>query len=109
DRHAVPDRGNGLVEPRRAIDNEELWPPQSARDEIVRTVRAKLGHVQSPSIRYKPYCCRQAKKTKDFYRSSISYDKIAQRVPRACPWYRKRDVGNKISGSCKSDLDWVRP
>src|ERR1700692_1074065 len=27
-RHAVPDGGNRLVEPRRAIDNEELGPPQ---------------------------------------------------------------------------------
>jgi hypothetical protein len=33
-RHAVPDRGDGVVEPRRAIDNEEFWPPQSALDEI---------------------------------------------------------------------------
>jgi hypothetical protein len=26
-RHAVPHRGDGLVEPRRAIDDEELGPP----------------------------------------------------------------------------------
>ena len=28
-RHAVPDGGNRLVEPRRAVDDEELGPPQA--------------------------------------------------------------------------------
>src|SRR6266699_4112562 len=35
DRHAAPDGGDGLVEPRRAVDNEELGPPQPALDEVV--------------------------------------------------------------------------
>src|SRR6202011_3780545 len=34
-RHSVPDRGNGLVEPRRAVDDEEFWALQPALDEIV--------------------------------------------------------------------------
>jgi transposase len=35
DRHAVPHGGDRLVEPGRAIDDEELGPPQAALDEIV--------------------------------------------------------------------------
>lgn len=34
-RHAVPDGGGGLVEPRRAIDDQELGAPQPAPDEII--------------------------------------------------------------------------
>ena len=50
DRHAVPDRGNGLVEPRRAIDNEELWPPQSARDEIVQDSAPCFGALAAHAL-----------------------------------------------------------
>ena len=34
-RHAIPDGGNRLVEPRCAVDDEELGPSQTALDEIV--------------------------------------------------------------------------
>src|ERR1019366_3627763 len=34
-RHAVPDGGDGFVEPGCAVDDEELGPPQPALDEIV--------------------------------------------------------------------------
>ena len=34
-RHAVPDGGDGLLQPRRAVDDEELGPAQAALDEIV--------------------------------------------------------------------------
>jgi hypothetical protein len=30
-RHAVPDRGDGLVDPRRAVDDEEFGTPQPSR------------------------------------------------------------------------------
>ena len=43
DRHAVPDGGDGLVEPRCAVDNEELGPPQPALDEIVEDGAPGLG------------------------------------------------------------------
>src|SRR5471030_1314051 len=43
DRHYVPDRGDGLVEPRRAIDDEKLGPPQPALDEIVEDSAPGLG------------------------------------------------------------------
>ena len=36
ERHAVPDDGDGLVEPRRAVDDEELGPSQAALDEIIK-------------------------------------------------------------------------
>ncbi|OJH00132.1 hypothetical protein BL313_11685 [Staphylococcus hominis] len=42
-RHAVPDRGNGLVEPRRAIDDEELGTRQPAFDEIAEHRAPGLG------------------------------------------------------------------
>src|SRR5258708_28641256 len=34
DRNAVPNGGDRLVEPRRAVDDEELGPPQPALDGI---------------------------------------------------------------------------
>lgn len=34
-RHAVPDGRDGLVEPRRTVDDEELGPTQPALDEVV--------------------------------------------------------------------------
>jgi hypothetical protein len=34
-RHAVPHRGDRLVESGGAVDNQELRPPQTAFDEIV--------------------------------------------------------------------------
>src|SRR5436190_19526651 len=34
-RHAVPDGGKRLLEPRRTIDNDERRPPQPALDEVV--------------------------------------------------------------------------
>src|ERR1700684_3662708 len=34
-RHCVPDGGNRLVEPRRAVDDEELGSLQPAPDEII--------------------------------------------------------------------------
>src|SRR5665213_4201585 len=42
-RHSVPDGGNGLVEPRRAVDDEKLGPPQPALDEIVEDSAPGLG------------------------------------------------------------------
>src|ERR1022692_566168 len=42
-RHAVPDGGNRLVEARRAIDDEELGPSQSAPDEIIEDATPSLG------------------------------------------------------------------
>jgi hypothetical protein len=50
DRHAVPDGGDGLVEPRRAIDDEELGPPQPAIDEIVEDSAPGLGALMSPKL-----------------------------------------------------------
>ncbi len=35
DRYAIPDRGNGLVESWRAVDNEELGSAQPALDKII--------------------------------------------------------------------------
>jgi len=35
DGHVIPDGCNRLIEPRRTVDNEELGPSQTARDEIV--------------------------------------------------------------------------
>jgi len=47
-RHAIPDGGNRLVEPRRAVDDEELGPTQIALDEIVEDSRP--GSVLSPPM-----------------------------------------------------------
>src|SRR4029077_9130887 len=43
DRHAVPDGGDGLVEPRCAVDDEEFGPSQAALDEIVEDGAPGLG------------------------------------------------------------------
>jgi len=43
DRHAVPDGRDGLVEPRRAVDDEELGPSQAALEEIVEHGAPSLG------------------------------------------------------------------
>src|SRR6202047_5402829 len=42
-RHAIPNRGDGLVEPRRAIDDEEFRAPQPAMDEAVEDGAPGLG------------------------------------------------------------------
>src|SRR6202034_2584408 len=49
-RHPVPDRGNRLVEPRRAVDNEELGPPQTALDEIVKDRAPRLGALPAHAL-----------------------------------------------------------
>src|SRR4029453_18596915 len=43
DRYAVPNGGDGLVESRRAIDDEECGPPQPALDEVVEDGAPSLG------------------------------------------------------------------
>ena len=50
DRHAAPDGGDGLVEPRRAVDNEELGPPQPAPDEIVEDGASGLGALAAHAL-----------------------------------------------------------
>ena len=45
-RHAVPHRGDRLVESSGAVDNQELGPPQTACDEIVG--RARLRRFRCP-------------------------------------------------------------
>ena len=46
-RHAIPDGGNRLVEPRRAVDDEELGPSQTALDEIVEDSAPGLGALSA--------------------------------------------------------------
>jgi hypothetical protein len=50
DRHSVPDGGDGLVEPRRAIDDEELGSPQPALDEIVEDRAPGLGALAAHAL-----------------------------------------------------------
>ena len=50
DRHAVPDDGDGLVEPRRAVDDEELGPSQTALDEIVEDGAPGLGALAAHAL-----------------------------------------------------------
>src|SRR5450631_1231449 len=54
-RHSVPDRGNGLVEPRRAIDDEELGAPQPALDEIVEDRAPGLGALAAHALDREQY------------------------------------------------------
>src|SRR5664280_1138776 len=50
DRHSVPDGGNGLVEPRRAIDDEELGTLKPALDEIVEHRAPSLGALPAHAL-----------------------------------------------------------
>ena len=49
-RHAVPDRGDGLVEPRRAIDDEELRTPQPAIDKVREDSSPGLGALAAHAL-----------------------------------------------------------
>src|SRR6476659_721306 len=49
-RHSVPDGGDRLVEPRRAIDDEKLGPPQAALDEIVEDATPGLGALATHAL-----------------------------------------------------------
>src|SRR5271157_2916276 len=49
-RHAVPDGGDGLVEPGCAVDDEELGPPQPALDEIVEHGAPGLGTLTAHAL-----------------------------------------------------------
>src|SRR5665811_1959447 len=49
-RHAVPDSRDGLVESRRAIDDEKLGPPQPALDEIVEDSAPRLGALAAHAL-----------------------------------------------------------
>src|ERR1700682_5913013 len=49
-RHSIPDRGNGLVEPRRAVDDEECGTPQPALDEIVQHRAPGLGTLAAHAL-----------------------------------------------------------
>ena len=50
DRHAVPDGGDGLVEPRRAIDDEEFRTPQPAIDEVSEDSALSLGALAAHAL-----------------------------------------------------------
>src|SRR4029450_12848722 len=50
DRYAVPNGGDGLVEPRRAVDNEECGPPQPALDEVVEDSAPGLGALAAHAL-----------------------------------------------------------
>jgi hypothetical protein len=50
DRHSVPDRGNGLVEAGRAIDDEELGAPQPALDETVEDSAPGFGALAAHAL-----------------------------------------------------------
>src|SRR6266516_7228653 len=50
DRHSVPDGGNRLLEPRRAVDDEELGPSEAARDEIVKDGAPGLGALAAHAL-----------------------------------------------------------
>src|SRR5260370_2342792 len=50
DRNAVPNGGDRLVEPRRAVDDEELGPPQPALDEIVEDGAPGLGALAAHAL-----------------------------------------------------------
>ena len=49
-RHAVPHCGDRLVQPGRAIDDEELGPPQAALDEIVEHGTPGLGALATHAL-----------------------------------------------------------
>ena len=49
-RHAVPDRGDGLVEPRRAVDDEEFGTPQPALDKVVEHRAPGLGALAAHAL-----------------------------------------------------------
>src|SRR5437879_5127473 len=55
DRYAVPNGGNGLVEPRRAVDNEELGPPQPALDEVIEDSAPGLGALAAHALDREQY------------------------------------------------------
>lgn len=42
-RYVAPHRGDGAVDPRRAIDDQEFRPPQTAPDQIVEHAAPSLG------------------------------------------------------------------
>src|SRR3982074_3812891 len=50
DWHSVPDGGNGLVEPRRAVHDEELGAPQPAFDEIGEDSAPGLGTLAAHAL-----------------------------------------------------------
>src|ERR1017187_4792509 len=50
DRHSVPDGGDGLIEPRCAVDNEELGAPQPALDEVVEASAPGLGALAAHAL-----------------------------------------------------------
>jgi len=50
DRHAVPHGGDGLVEARRSVDDEELGPLQPAPDEIVEHTAPGLGALAAHAL-----------------------------------------------------------
>jgi hypothetical protein len=48
--HAITDGGNRPVEPRRAVDNEELRTSQTAPDEIVEDSAPSLGALAAHAL-----------------------------------------------------------
>jgi hypothetical protein len=56
-RHAAPHGGDGLVESRRPIDNEELGPLQPALDAIVEHSASGLGALAAHALDHqRPFC-----------------------------------------------------
>jgi hypothetical protein len=50
DRHAVPDGGNRLLEPRRAVDDEQFGTTQTTLDEIVEHRTPGLGALAAHAL-----------------------------------------------------------
>src|SRR6185437_6766520 len=50
DRYAVPSGSDGLVESRRAVDNEECGPPQPALDEVVEDAAPGFGALATHAL-----------------------------------------------------------
>ncbi len=50
DRNAVPNRGNRILEPGRAVDDEEFRPPKAAQDEVVEHCPPGLGALAAHAL-----------------------------------------------------------
>src|ERR1019366_5527339 len=96
-RHSVPDRGDGLVEPRRAIDNEEFGPTQPALDEVVQHSAPCLGALPAHALLIASSTFWPSTRTPRTTRSEIEVALRSSRTRTTVPSRIRRTIGSSAS------------
>ena len=96
DRHVGPERGERLLEPRRAVDDDQLRRPQAARDEIVEE-RPPGGSLSPPMFLTASSTFWPSARTPRTTSSEIEVAFLSSRTRTTVPSRISRTIGSSAS------------